>query len=283
MINMARRGSGVWFAHVCTAFVVLMSLMAGAVDTGRLREIDETMAKIRMTASSNARADSGEYLAQLTKEINPDDIDDRTLSDLISLLDISDESMRSWVATSLGNLGPRAKEAASGLLKIVRKTDCVPVMGGFPSSEAARAALERIGEVQPVTMCKATVDPADWNRWTEETIANVRTSEFPGVRAMAAQNLAYQTFWLGPKDIDERNVAGIVSLLDIPEEPLRDLVARSLGHIGPRARAAIPKLKALLTGVDCHEGGDASTDNIRYALRRMGVKHAPAKCGSSGG
>jgi HEAT repeats len=155
-------------------------------------------------------------------------------------------------------------------------------MGGIPSSEFAHGALGKIAEAPPPFTCKASVDTVEWNQWIRETTESVRTSQFPGVRAMAAQNLVYETFWLGRKDIDDKSVAEIVSLLDVPDEPVRNGVTRSLGQIGPRARAAVPKLKELLPEVDCHQVSGASAD-IRFALRQMGVKPPPAKCGGSRG
>ena len=97
-------------ASVCAVFVALMLSMANATDLGALRKIQDTIAGIQLSESPNTRADKGEYLAQLTTEINPEDIDDETLAALISLLDNSDESVRGWVAKSLETLG-RAPES----------------------------------------------------------------------------------------------------------------------------------------------------------------------------
>jgi hypothetical protein len=57
------------------------------------------------------RTNAAEDLAGLTRDIDPQQVDGATLSDVIALLDSDEDSVRFWVAGSLGNLGPRAKAA----------------------------------------------------------------------------------------------------------------------------------------------------------------------------
>lgn len=47
-------------------------------------------------------ANPAEHLAQLTKEIDPKKVDDKTLGDIVSLLDTSNDFVRAWVAGALG-------------------------------------------------------------------------------------------------------------------------------------------------------------------------------------
>jgi HEAT repeat protein len=79
--------------------------------------------------------------------VKAQDIDDKTLADIVSLLDSPDDSVRFWVAASLGHLGPRAKAAVPKLLTALKLSDCF--MMGITSASAIRGALVHIGERQP--------------------------------------------------------------------------------------------------------------------------------------
>jgi hypothetical protein len=111
------------------------------------RQLPETMAKIRSGKTSNSRTDAAEHLATLTSRINPHKVDEATLTEMVSLLDTQEDSVRAWVAASLGNLGPRAKVAVPRLLKLLPEVDCL--RGSLTSAPAIRLALERIGEIPP--------------------------------------------------------------------------------------------------------------------------------------
>ncbi|MGC8724907.1 MAG: hypothetical protein ACP5VF_13715, partial [Acidobacteriota bacterium] len=56
---------------------------------------------------------------------------------------------------------------------------------------------------------------------------------------------------------------------------VRMWVAGTLGMMGPRAKAAAPKLLALLPAADCEKGDLTSSATIRPALELMGVKPPP--------
>jgi hypothetical protein len=116
-----------------------------------LNDFQQTIAKVRtMSGPSVTRTNAAEYLSRLTKEINPKKVDDKTIRDLVSLLDIPDDSVRLWVAAALGNLGPRAKMAVPALLRVVRETDCPPkIETGVTLSATALIALKRIGVEPP--------------------------------------------------------------------------------------------------------------------------------------
>jgi len=77
----------------------------------------KTIAEVRELSGptigvSSTRIETAGRLPHLTKKINPNEVDDQTLADLVSLLDTWDDAVRREVAVSLGNLGPRAKAAA---------------------------------------------------------------------------------------------------------------------------------------------------------------------------
>ena len=111
------------------------------------RQLSETMAKVRNGKTSNSRTDAAEHLATLTRGINPHKVHETTLTELVSLLDTQEDSVRAWVAASLGNLGLRAKVAVPRLLKLLPEVDCL--RGSLTSAPAIRLALERMGEIPP--------------------------------------------------------------------------------------------------------------------------------------
>jgi hypothetical protein len=91
--------------------------------------------------------DAGAHLAHLIRRTQPDRIDDRTIADVESLLESRDDYIRFWAATSLGELGPRAKIAAPKLLELLPVVDCLD--GAITSASAVRLALKRIGSKAP--------------------------------------------------------------------------------------------------------------------------------------
>ncbi len=107
----------------------------------------ETIAKVRNEKTSNARTEAAERLANLTWGINPQRVDDSTLKEMMSLLETKEDSVRAWVAASLGNLGPRAKVAVPRLLKLLPEVDCLP--GSVTSAPFIRGALKRMGKTPP--------------------------------------------------------------------------------------------------------------------------------------
>jgi HEAT repeat protein len=261
------------------AVTFLLSGKADAMNDAKLVErLTETIATVRTTEFGQARTDAAERLDSLTHKIDPAEVDDKTLADLISLLDTWDDSVRSPVVMSLGNLGPRAKSAVPALKEMLTEVDCLLV--NLPPALVVRDALTRIGETPPPPpTCDTKVDPIAWNQRMIEAITEVRTSESSVARAKAAIRLHYMTFWVGSKkEIDDRAIAGLVSLLDIPDDPVREVVTAALGNVGPRAKAAVPMLRQLLPKLDCHRGSALAAENVRYALKQMGVKPPRPLC-----
>jgi hypothetical protein len=140
---------------ICIALMVLISRTAGAQgDQMILKQLKDTMAIVRTSGPpSMARTNAAERLADLTSKVNPDRVDDKTLQDLVSLLDTSDDSVRYWVATSLGNLGPRAKIAIPRLLKILAEVECL--QQSKTSEGGVRYALKKMGVNPPQANCGA--------------------------------------------------------------------------------------------------------------------------------
>jgi hypothetical protein len=91
--------------------------------------------------------DAAAHLAHLISRTKPNQVDDTTIADIESLLDSSNDYIRFWAATSLGELGPRAKIALPKLLELLPVVDCLD--GTITSASAVRGALMRIGAVKP--------------------------------------------------------------------------------------------------------------------------------------
>jgi hypothetical protein len=91
--------------------------------------------------------DTGAHLAHLIRRAQPNRVDDRTIADVEFLLDSPDDYIRFWAATSLGELGPRAKIAAPKLLELLPVVDCLD--GAITAASAIRFALKRIGTRAP--------------------------------------------------------------------------------------------------------------------------------------
>lgn len=280
MAGQWRKVFGVAFWAVSA--VILTAPACAASGVASLEQLARSIARVQTGESRAARDSAAERLPELTKSVRPDQIDDKTLADLVSLLDTWDDEVRVPVALSLGNLGPRAKIAAPKLLEMLPEVDCLMEVD-VPPALVVRDALQRIGETPPPSpTCETKVDPAIWNQRLRQTIAKVQTSDSSLDRAKAAVRLAYLTHFLPPNAINEETIFDLVALLDIAEEPVRAEVAASLCNIGPRAKAAIPKLEELLRETNCQRSNEWSSGNIRYALERMGVKPHAASCGKSG-
>lgn len=94
----------------------------------------------------------------------------------------------------------------------------------------------------------------------------------------AGQHLAHLIRRCKPEQIDDENFARISSLLDSPSDYIRAYAAVSLGELGPRARASIPKLLEKLSAADCLNGAITSASAIRLALMRIGAKPPFPSC-----
>ena len=111
------------------------------------RQLSVTMVKIRNGKTLTSRTEAAEHLATVTRGINPYKIDDTTLAEMVSLLETKEDSVRAWVAASLGHLGSRAKVAVPRLQKLLPEVDCL--RGSLTSAPFIRVALKRMGEKPP--------------------------------------------------------------------------------------------------------------------------------------
>lgn len=151
---MRRRWLSIGGVLACVTSLVLLAAMAHKMDhSKKVKELRETISDVRkMSGPIRPGANPAQHLAQLTKEIDPEEVDDKTIEDMVSLLDTPNDFVRAWVAVALGHLGPRAKVAVPALLKVMHDTECVDLKE-MTSAGAARVALKRIGVTPPPPDC----------------------------------------------------------------------------------------------------------------------------------
>ena len=132
-----------------------LSAVAGIAQAGGVpaltTQIKETMAKARTDKTVDARTEAAEHLASLTRKISSKEVTEALVTDITSLLDSPDDSVRYWVATALGNLGPAAKAAVPKLEEMLPKADCIN--GAITSASGIRYALIKMGVKPPPSKC----------------------------------------------------------------------------------------------------------------------------------
>lgn len=133
----------------------------------------------------------------------------------------------------------------------------------------------------PLTAMADGADDARILRELRETISKVRTMSGPSrERGDAAAHLAQLTEKIDPKKVDDNTLADLVSLLDTSDDSVRMWVAGALGHLGPRAKVAVPALMTFIRESGCPEvvAGVIPADAARVALKRIGVTPPPRDC-----
>lgn len=143
--------SGNWLSLLClSSCLMAMCSFAQAADEGHsalTRQIQETITNVRTGRTLDARTDAADELSNLTRNVDPKEIDDETLAKMVSLLDSPEDPVRAYVAGALGFLGPRAKSAIPKLVSILPLSDCIEF--GLTSAGAIRVAITRMGGTAP--------------------------------------------------------------------------------------------------------------------------------------
>ena len=132
---------------LCLALPTAAATAQGSGESAIIEQIEATVPQIRSGKTIEARTQAAEHLASLTQKVSGNDVTEKLVNDLTSLLDSPDDSVRYWVAWGLGNLGPAAKAAVPKLEEMLPKADCLN--GVITSASGIRYALGRMGVKEP--------------------------------------------------------------------------------------------------------------------------------------
>src|SRR5207302_9807583 len=138
---------GLRYFLVLALLLLTASMGHAAADPALNAKLEKAIAQVRITLSPMARAEAAEHLADLIHGAKPNSVDDKTIADMVSLLDITDDSVRAWTAAAFIHLGRRAKVAAPRLLALLAEVDCLE--GDLTSAASIRPALKRMGVRPP--------------------------------------------------------------------------------------------------------------------------------------
>ena len=147
MLGVLNRRSGLIMAVLAAGPLLCLAATPTSSDSALLTQIERTIVKARTGEDVQVRTDAAERLSFLAHRIDPNKLDDKTLADLVSLLDSPNDSVRYWVATALANIGPRARVAVPKLEALLPSADCLN--GAITSASAIRRALIRMGIKPP--------------------------------------------------------------------------------------------------------------------------------------
>ena len=132
---------------VLSALAILCNAQQSTDRSTVLPQMKHAIAAVKTSETVDERTSAAERLASLAKKVNRKEITEQTIADLISLLDSPDDSVRFWVATALGNLGPSAKAAIPKLQSLLPKADCLN--GTITSASGIRYALKELAVTPP--------------------------------------------------------------------------------------------------------------------------------------
>jgi HEAT repeat protein len=149
---MKMRFSRLFFVAICFVLSAVAGVAQPSGGTANIKQIKEAIARVRSEKTVDARTVAAEHLASLMGQISSKEVTVALVTDITSLLDSPDDSVRYWVATALGNLGPAAKSAAPKLEEMLPKAACLS--GVITSASGIRYALIRMGfKLPPPPKC----------------------------------------------------------------------------------------------------------------------------------
>jgi HEAT repeat protein len=154
-----------------------------------------------------------------------------SIPSFIEALQSPQEMVRVQAAKSLGALGQLAVQAIPALVRAVG-TD-----GSINVSREASTAIQRIGAAGIPVLLEIVRNPQS-DKLRQYTSFFRDVNEF---RNYAADELAN----LGPPSLPQ-----LLTLLDDPDEAVRDVAIEALPRVGPAAEAAVPKLTTFLFDSD---------------------------------
>ncbi len=113
--------------------------------------ISDYIVKIRTEKSKTLRTQYAEELSDSIGKGEQKNITDTDINMLADMMADKDDSVRYWIAISLGLIGPRAKHALPQLEKAYKEKVCV--IASKTSASAIRPAISRIGGRTPSITC----------------------------------------------------------------------------------------------------------------------------------
>jgi len=153
-------------------FTIIMCLLLIRVDVLAKQSVSESqisdaIEKVKTNAPfSDKQLEAMTLLYDLTRKINKKDISDKTLNDIVYLLDIPEA--RSWVSASLANLKSRAKEAVPRMIEVLNEEVCnrkyvdLVVIRNLDSVDYdIRSSLKKMGVKDPVIDCNGDYSAPD--------------------------------------------------------------------------------------------------------------------------
>ncbi len=127
----------------CSFLLAAQGASRGKGEMASMEQIRSTIANVRAAPSQDERREAAQHLATLVKSAGVKHFPEKLVTDITSLLDSSDDTVRYWVATAIGNIGPDAKSAIPRLKKMLPAADCIN--GAITSASGIRYALTRLG------------------------------------------------------------------------------------------------------------------------------------------
>ena len=86
-----------------------------------ISEIKATIERMKTTSSPQSRSDLAGRLAVFCRYVDANDFDQETIDEITDFLGDTDDTVRMFAATALGNIGPRARSAIHALEKALQK------------------------------------------------------------------------------------------------------------------------------------------------------------------
>ena len=114
-------------------------------------DVSGELQKIKQETSVGKRTQCAEQLAGSIKSKGQQSVSDADIDSLASMMSDRDDSVRYWIATALGYVGPRAHHAIPQLEQALRERACDN--SSKTSASAIRLAMSRIGVKVPEFPC----------------------------------------------------------------------------------------------------------------------------------
>jgi hypothetical protein len=138
---------------LCWCFVSCGMTAAAMAGPTTMFDVRGAIQKIKEEQSATVRTKYAEQLADSIRREDPVSISEADIDALAALMSDRDDSVRYWIATSIGYIGPGASRAIPQLERALRERAC-DTHASKTSASAIRLAYSRIGVKPPELPCK---------------------------------------------------------------------------------------------------------------------------------